>query len=268
MALERSLAVERGLLDAYLEEFHLSTFRRNFEDYAEEAAQTGQSYMRYLLALCEQESQTRSSQRQLRRIREAKLPQLKEMRDFDFNRVPTLNPRRFLELSLSHSYITQAEPIIMVGNPGLGKTHLAISLALEACRAQHRVRFYNVASLVNELAAAQAAGRWSKFMAAMLRHQLIVLDELGFIPFSPRDAQLIFQFCSALYERVALIITTNLKFADWTQVFGDERLTLALLDRLTHRAHIFEFVGDSYRFRQRLQFQTEVDDEQPLAPLD
>jgi DNA replication protein DnaC len=86
-----------------------------------------------------------------------------------------------------------------------------------------------------------------------LRHDLIVLDELGFIPFTQSGAQLIFQFCSALYERVALLVTTNLKFSDWTQVFGDERLTLALLDRLTHRAHIIEFVGESYRFRQRLQ---------------
>jgi DNA replication protein DnaC len=260
MAITPSLAVERALLEAYLKEFHLSTFQHNCEGYAEEAAQSGQSYLRYLLALCEQESQARANQRKNRRIKEAQFPQLKELREFDFNLVPSLNPRRILELSLDSSYISQAQPIILVGNPGLGKTHIALSLALEACRHQHRVRFYNVATLVNDLAAAQAAGRLPKFMTAMLRHHLIVLDELGFIPFSPSGAQLIFQFCSALYERVALIITTNLKFADWTQVFGDERLTLALLDRLTHRAHIFEFVGDSYRFRQRLHTQGEVSD--------
>ena len=116
-----------------------------------------------------------------------------------------------------------------------------------------RVRFYNVAGLVNELIAAQDEHRLDKFLATALRHKLIVLDELGFIPFSAIGAQLIFQFLSTLYERVAVIVTTNLKFADWTQVFGDERLTLALLDRLTHRAHIIEFTGESYRFRQRLQ---------------
>ncbi len=140
-----------------------------------------------------------------------------------------------------------------MGNPGLGKTHVAIGLAVAACRQKHRVRFYNAAALVNELALAQQEQRLPKFMAIALKHKLIVLDEMGFIPFSTTGAQLIFQFCSTLYERVAIIITTNLKFADWTQVFGDERLTLALLDRLTHRANIIEFLGESYRFRERLQ---------------
>jgi DNA replication protein DnaC len=142
---------------------------------------------------------------------------------------------------------------LLVGNPGLGKTHVATSLALAACRQGHRVRFYNAAGLVNELTQAQDEHQLSKFLATALRHRLIVLDELGFIPFSPTGAQLIFQLCSTLYERVSMIVTTNLRFADWTQVFGDERLTAALLDRLTHQAHILEFVGESYRFRQRMQ---------------
>ncbi len=252
MKLELNPALEYGLLTGYLKELRLSAFARHYEAYAEDAAQTGQSYQRFLLALAEQEINERTQQRQLRRIKEAQFPQLKELRDFDFSLVSSLNSPRVYELSLG-GYLSRAEPIIMVGNPGLGKTHLAIALALEACRQLQRVRFYNVATLVNELTAAQAAGRLTKFIALARRQQLIVLDELGFIPFSPTGAQLIFQFCSALYEQVALIITTNLKFADWTQVFGDERLTLALLDRLTHRAHILEFVGDSYRFRQRHQ---------------
>ncbi len=110
-----------------------------------------------------------------------------------------------------------------------------------------------MATLVNELLAAQQEHLLDKFIATALRHKLIILDELGFIPFSNLGAHLIFQFCSALYEQVSLIVTTNLTFADWNQVFGDEKLTLALLDRLTHKAHIVEFVGESYRFRQRLQ---------------
>lgn len=141
----------------------------------------------------------------------------------------------------------------MVGNPGVGKTHVATGLAAAACRQGYKVRFYNAAGLVNDMIQAQDEHRLTRFLNATLKHQLIVLDELGFIPFTPTGAQLIFQFCSALYEQVALIVTTNLRFADWTQVFGDERLTAALLDRLTHRAHILEFVGESYRFRQRLQ---------------
>jgi DNA replication protein DnaC len=115
------------------------------------------------------------------------------------------------------------------------------------------VRFYNAAGLVNELIQAQDEHQLPKFLATALRHRLIVLDELGFIPFSSTGAQLIFQFCSTLYERVSMLVTTNLRFADWTQIFGDERLTAALLDRLTHKAHILEFVGESYRFRQRMQ---------------
>jgi DNA replication protein DnaC len=107
--------------------------------------------------------------------------------------------------------------------------------------------------MVNELILAQEEYRLPKFLATALRHRLIVLDELGYIPFSQEGAHLIFQFCSALYERVSLLVTTNLPFADWTQVFGNERLTGALLDRLTHRAHILEFLGESFRFRQRMQ---------------
>jgi DNA replication protein DnaC len=177
---------------------------------------------------------------------------LKELAYFDFSCIPSLNKQRVLELARG-GYIEKTEPVLMVGNPGLGKTHIAIGLALTACRQGHRVRFYNAAALVNELLLAQDEHRLSKFLATALRQRLIVLDELGFIPFSPTGAQLVFQFCSTLYERVSMIVTTNLRFADWTQVFGNERLTAALLDRLTHRAHILEFVGESYRFRQRME---------------
>jgi DNA replication protein DnaC len=145
----------------------------------------------------------------------------------------------------------------MLGNPGLGKTHLATSLALAACRQGYKVRFYTAAGLVNDLIQAQDDHRLPRVLAAALKQHLIVVDELGFIPFSPTGAHLMFQFCSSLYERVALIITTNLRFADWTQVFGDERLTAALLDRLTYRAHLLECVGESFRVRQRLQRDTQ-----------
>jgi DNA replication protein DnaC len=183
---------------------------------------------------------------------QARFPVLKELADFDFSCVPSLNKQRVLELAHG-SYLDKAESILLVGNPGLGKTHVAIALALTACRQGHRVRFYNAAALVNELLQAQDEHQLSRFLATILKHRLIVLDELGFIPFSPTGAQLIFQFCSTLYERVSMLVTTNLRFADWTQIFGDERLTAALLDRLTHKAHILEFAGESYRFRQRMQ---------------
>jgi DNA replication protein DnaC len=246
------MSVEPTLLEGYLKQLRLSTFIRNYAQFAQDAAKANQSYDQFLLALAREEAAQRDHNRQLQRLRAAKFPLLKELIDFDFSAIPNLNKQRILDLARGQ-YIEKAEPIILVGQPGLGKTHVATGLAVAACHQKHRVRFYNAAALVNELTLAQEEQRLPKFLATALKHQLIVLDELGFIPFSSTGAQLIFQFCSTLYERVAIIITTNLKFADWTQVFGSEKLTLALLDRLTHRAHIIEFVGESYRFRQRLQ---------------
>jgi len=246
------MSVEQRLLEGYLATLHLPTFVRNYARFAEDATHTNQTYERFLLALAEHEINDRDRRRQMERLKAAHLPMVKELADFDFSALPNLNKQRILDLARG-SYIEHVEPVLLVGNPGLGKTHLATALAVAACRQSHRVRFYNVAALVGELIVAEDEHRLPKLMAAALKHDLIVLDELGFIPFSATGAQLLFQFCSTLYERVTLIITTNLKFADWTQVFGDERLTLALLDRLTHRAHILEFLGESYRFRQRLQ---------------
>jgi len=247
------------LLDTYLKELRLPTFLHNYRKFAEEAAQANHSYDRFLLALTEQEVAQRERNRIARRIKAARFPVLKELANFDFSCISSPNKQRVIELAQGN-HIRKAEPILMVGNPGLGKTHVATGIALAACRQGCKVRFYNAAGLVNELIQAQDAHRLPKFLATTLRQHLIVLDELGFIPFSSAGAQLIFQFCSALYERVAMVVTTNLRFADWTQVFGDEQLTAALLDRLTHRAHILEFVGESYRFRERMQWEAEQTD--------
>jgi len=246
------MTVDHVLLESHLKELRLNTFIQNHHTFAQEAARENQSLGQYLLALAQQETAQRELNAQRQRIKGARFPLIKELADFDFSALPQLNKQRLLELAQG-AYIAQAEPIILLGNPGLGKTHVALGLGLAACRQRERVRFYNAASLVNELILAQEEKRLEKLIATALRHRLIVLDELGFIPLSTMGAQLLFQFVSALYERVAIIITTNLKFADWSQIFGDERLTLALLDRLTHRAHIIEFVGQSYRFRQRMQ---------------
>jgi DNA replication protein DnaC len=247
------------LLETYLKRLRLPTFLRNYAKFAEDAAQKSLTYDRFLLALAEQEVLQREENQRQRCIRDARFPVHKELASFDFSCVSSPSKQRVLDLARG-TYIDRAEPIILVGNPGLGKTHVATGLALAACRQRRRVRFYTAAGLVNELILAQDEHRLAKFLAWTLKHQLIVLDELGFIPFSAAGAQLIFQFCSTLYERVAMIVTTNLRFADWVQVFGDERLTAALLDRLAHKAHILEFVGESYRFRQRMQQETQQTD--------
>ncbi|MCX6032099.1 MAG: IS21-like element helper ATPase IstB [Chloroflexi bacterium] len=247
------------LLESYLKGLHLPAFLRNYRKFAEDAAQANLGYDRYLLSLAEQEVAQREKNRQARLVKAARFPVLKELADFDFTCVPSLSKQQVLELAQG-SYIRQAEPILLVGNPGLGKTHVATGLALVGCCQGFRVRFYNAAALVNDLLQAEAEHRVPKLLNAALKQHLIVLDELGFIPFSSTGAHLIFQFCSALYQRVALIITTNLRFADWTQVFGDERLTAALLDRLTHKAHILEFTGaESYRFKERMQREARTD---------
>ena len=245
------------LLESHLKTLRLATFREQYRQVAEDAAGNNLGYDQYLLALAEQEVAQRHLNRQRQRIKAARFPVLKELADFDFSAIPQLNKQRVLNLARGE-YITKAEPIILVGNPGLGKTHISTGLALAACRQCLRVRFYNAAALVNELSLAQEQQRLPKFLATALKHNLIVLDELGFIPFSTTGAQLMFQFCSTLHERVALIVTTNLNFADWTQVFGSEQLTAALLDRLTHKAHILEFIGESFRFRQRMQQQEQA----------
>jgi len=240
------------LLDTYLHQLRLPTFVKNYSQFAADAARNEQDHVRFLLALAEQEISQRERNLLQKRIKAARFPMLKELADFDFSAVPLLNKAQVLDYARG-DYIRKRESIIFIGNPGLGKTHLATGLALSACRQGRRVRFWTAAGLVNELLQAQDEHRLHRFIAAALKMDLILLDELGFIPFSPSGAQVLFTFCSELYERLALILTTNLKFADWIQVFGDERLTAALLDRLTHHAHIIELVGESFRFRQRMK---------------
>jgi DNA replication protein DnaC len=243
--------LKNDLLESYLRQLRLPTFIKNYRPFASDAAQNQLDHTRYLLALAEQEVYQREQNRIQKRLKDARFPVNKELADFDFSAIPSLNKAQVLDLARGE-YILKRESIILVGNPGLGKTHLAIALARAACLQGHKVHFWSAAGLVNELLQAQDQHRLHRFIAAALKLKLVILDELGFIPLTHQGAQALFTFCSELYERLALIITTNLKFADWVQIFEDERLTAALLDRLTHHAHIIELVGESYRFRQRL----------------
>lgn len=241
-------------LPILLRQLRLPTVAANYRKFAQEAAQTRQPYEEYLLALLEHELDQRDVNRRKRRVLEARFPVLRTLDEFDFGALPSLNRTQVLDLA-RNDYIGRKENIAMVGAIGTGKTHIAIALGLAACEQGHRVRFYTAAALINELLDAQEAHRIARLETWLLKQDLLIVDEVGFVPFSQRGSQMLFTFLSQRYQRGSLIVTSNLAFAEWTEVFGDPRMTSALLDRLTHRCHILEFAGESYRFRQSLQRQ-------------
>ncbi len=242
------------LLQTHCKRLKLPTVARHYRKFAQEAAQANQPYEQYLLALLEQEALQREANQERRRIQAARFPIVRTFDTFDFAAVPTLNKAKILELARGE-YLTQRENILFVGEIGTGKTHLATALALAACRQGKRVRFYTAAGLVNELTEARDERRLMRLQAQLLKQDVVVLDEVGFVPFSVQGSQLLFQFCSERYQRGSMIFTTNLEFAKWTDVFGDAQMTGALLDRITHHCHIIECHGESYRFKQSLKTQ-------------
>jgi len=181
------------LLETYLRQLHLSRFIKHYRSLAKDAAQNNLDYPRYLLALVESEVQNREQARIQRRVKAARFPTYKELADFDFSVLPNFKKTRILDLARGE-YITKHETLIFIGNPGLGKSHLTIALALTACRMGQRVRFWTAAGLVNELLAAQEENRFNRFIAMAHKQDLIVLDELGFIPFTSNGAHALFTF--------------------------------------------------------------------------
>jgi DNA replication protein DnaC len=245
------------LVQTQCKRLKLPTFAQNYRKFAQEALQAQQTHEHYLLALLEQEVIQRETNQVKKRIQAARFPIVRTLDTFDFTAVPSLNKAKVLELTRG-DYLVKRENILFVGEIGTGKTHLATALALAACRQGKRVRFYTAAGLITELTEARDERRLLRLQAQLLKQDLIVLDEVGFVPFNPQGSQLLFQFCSERYQRGAMIFTTNLEFAKWTEVFGDPQLTGALLDRITHHCHIIECHGDSYRFKQSLKAQQAI----------
>jgi DNA replication protein DnaC len=240
------------LLKDYLRRLKLPAVARHYKSLARTAAENDRSYEEYLCALFEQEVLAREESALKNRIRRANFPYPKTLEDFDFTALPGLSKPKVLSLSRGE-YIRLKENVILLGNSGTGKTHLAIALALCACRQGHRVRFHTAPGLVTELLTASREHKLLSLEKQWLKQDLVVVDELGYVPYTPEGAQLFFRFVAARYERGSVLITSNLEFAEWVQVLGDERLTAALLDRLTHRAHILVMNGESYRFRESLK---------------
>jgi DNA replication protein DnaC len=187
-----------------------------------------------------------------RRIRAARLPRIKTLEEFDFARNPKVSAQQIHELAKG-DYIAKAEPIIFIGDSGTGKTHLLTGLAVAACRQKRRVRFATAAALINEMVEAKHQLQLGRALARWARYDLIALDEVGYIPLAEIGAEFLFQVIAERAERATLIVTTNLPFSEWTQVFPSPRLCKALLDRITDRAHIIETGTESYRFRRTLE---------------
>lgn len=237
------------LLANHLKTLRLPTFLREHDKLARICAAEGVDHVRYLARLTELELIDRERRMVERRIKSAKFPAVKSLDSFDFKAIPSLNKMMVLELSRC-DWIERRENVIALGPSGTGKTHVALGLGLAACQKGMPVSFVTAASLVHELMEARDEKRLLRLQRQLAKVKLLIIDELGFVPLSKTGAELLFELISQRYERGSTLITSNLPFEEWTETFGSERLTGALLDRLTHHVNILEVNGESYRLNQ------------------
>jgi len=236
------------LLKHHLKALKLPTMHSECEKIAARCAKENVDHLGFLLQLCEQELLDRERRAADRRLKAAKFPNHKTLENFNFRDRPSVNKPMITEL-LRCAYVDKRENVLLVGNPGTGKTHLATALGIEACSRGKRVRFWRVTELITQLMEAREERILTRMKAQLAKLDLLILDELGYVPASKLGAELLFDVISTAYERSSVIVTTNLPFERWSEVLGCERLTGAALDRLTHRCHIIECNGDSYRLR-------------------
>lgn len=241
--------IDQAAVRQYCKALRLPVVGAQFEALAEQAQREKQGPVRYLEALLGAELEEREGHCVARRLKDARLPRLKTLDEFDFNQAPRVEPARLRDLAAG-GYIERAEPVVFLGDSGTGKTHLATALCVAACRQKRRVRFTTAANLVQELVEARGQGALRRSLQRWLKYDLIALDEVGYVPLADAGAEFLFQVIAERAERAAIILTTNLPFSEWTQVFPNARLCKALLDRVTDRAHIIETGNDSFRFRR------------------
>ena len=243
------VADPKVLLAHHLKKLKLPTILAEYDKQARLCAEQGIDHPRYLLRLAELELIERERKMVERRIRAAKFPAPKSLDSFDFKAIPTLNKLLVLELARC-AFVARRENIIALGPSGTGKTHVATGLGLAACQKGTRVGFVTAAGLVNQLSEARDEKRLLRLQTSLAKLELLIIDELGYVPLSQIGAEMLFEVISQRYERASTIVTSNLPFEEWTSVFGSERLTGALLDRLTHHVHILQMNADSYRLKQ------------------
>jgi DNA replication protein DnaC len=239
-------------LKAQLRQLRLPTMGREFEKLARDAAAGNQTFTQFLLRLTELELAARATNAVAARIKDAGFPVEKDFDTYDFGAMPQLSKPRILELARCE-WIAQKSNCCLVGSHGTGKTHISIGLGLAACRAGLRVRFFTAAELVSRLEKEQKQYTLDRFLAQLDRAHLVICDELGYVTMSRGGVELLFRVFADRYERGSLLVTSNLPFSEWGQIFQGERMTAALLDRLTHHCAIFEMNGESYRFRESMK---------------
>lgn len=237
------------LLEHHLKQLKLPTFLSEYDKIARQCAAENVDHVGYLLRLVELELIERERRMVERRIKAARFPAVKSLDSFDFKAIPSLNKPLVSELARCE-YVERRENIIALGPSGTGKSHIALGLGLAACQKGLKVRFVTAAAMVHELMEARDDRQLIRLQKQLATQHLLIIDELGFVPLSKTGAELLFEVISQRYERGSIMITSNLPFDEWTETFGTERLTGALLDRLTHHVHILEMNGESYRNSQ------------------
>lgn len=242
----------KALMIENLKNLKLSTMIRDLNSHLRQAKENQLDYDEFLLNLTEVEVQVRKENGRKRRLREAKFPLLKPLETFEFDSAPDLDVRLIKELSTCE-YIKKPKNIIFLGKSGTGKTHLATALGMEACKQGIRTRFVTGCGLANELIEARDEKVLGRVIKRYAGYGLLIIDELGYVPFSKEGAELLFQVLAERHERKSVIITSNMGFGDWTQIFGDPNLTAALLDRVTHKAYIINCTWESYRLKDTLR---------------
>jgi DNA replication protein DnaC len=249
---EQSAALVEATIRQQCKALHLPTVGAQFARLAPEAVKGKQSHTDYLEALLAAELEERERRTVERRISEAHLPKIKTLEDFKFSEAPMISAAQIRELA-DGGYIDRAEPVVLTGDCGTGKTHLATALCVAACRQRRRVRFTTATALVNEFVEARQDNRVGRLLARWFRYELVAIDEVGYVPLADVGAEFLYQVVSERAERAALIITTNLGFSEWTQVFANARLCKAMVDRVTDQAHIIDTGKESYRFRRTME---------------
>jgi len=242
----------KAMLTENLKWLKLPAMINNLDNVLRQSRENKLGYDEFLLNLTEVEIQVRKENGRKKRIREAAFPLLKPLETFEFEAAPDLDARLIKELS-SGAYIKNKQNIIFLGKSGTGKTHLATALGMEACDVGIRTRFVTGCGLVNELIEARDDKALRRIIKRYFGYGLLIIDELGYVPFSKEGAELLFQVLAERHERKSVIITTNKGFGDWTEIFGDPSLTAALLDRVTHKAHIVNCTWESYRLKETLK---------------